>query len=124
MSFFSVVFLLTYYGRMEFAQLRRKIRLDKWTAVSMLFHSLFRILSNENPMKFIEMTGEQLAEIINDGELHISDLQSTGVTNTSIVRVNEHGDIEVRRTDKWDVIGGLLASFEDRIRQETGFDWA
>lgn len=75
-------------------------------------------------MKFIEMTGEKLAEIINDGELHIDDLEGAGIENSSIVRVNEHGDIEVRRADKWDVIGGLLGSFEDRIRKETGYDWA
>ena len=75
-------------------------------------------------MKFIEMTGEQLAEIVNDGELHIEDLESAGVYTNSIVRINEQGDIEVRRSDKWDVIGGLLGSFEERIRKETGCDWA
>jgi len=75
-------------------------------------------------MKFIEMTGEQLAEIVNDGELHIEDLESAGVYTNSIVRINEQGDIEVRRSNKWDVIGGLLGSFEERIRKETGFDWA
>jgi len=75
-------------------------------------------------MKFIEMTGEQLAEIVNDGELHIEDLESAGVYTNSIVRINEQGDIEVRRSNKWDVIGGLLGSFEERIRKETGCDWA
>lgn len=75
-------------------------------------------------MKFIEMSGEQLAEIVNDGELHIEDFSAAGVDNHSIVRVNEHGDIEIRRPHKWDVIGGLLGNFEDRIKKETGFDWA
>lgn len=75
-------------------------------------------------MKFIEMTGKQLNEIVNDGELHIQDLESAGVKEDSIVRINQHGDIEVRRPAKWDVIGGLLGSFEDRIRKKTGFDWA
>ena len=77
-----------------------------------------------NKMKFIEMTGEQLAEVINDGELHIADLASAGINDTSIVRVNQHGDIEVRRAHKWDVIGGLLGNFEDRVKQTTGFEWA
>ena len=75
-------------------------------------------------MKFIEMTGEQLAEIVNDGELQVEDIASTGVNDSSIVRINQHGDIEVRRSNKWDVIGGLLGSFEERIKKETGFDWA
>ena len=75
-------------------------------------------------MKFIEMTGEQLSEVINDGELHIEDLGSAGVNESSIVRINQHGDIEVRRPNKWDVIGGLLGNFEERVRQTTGFDWA
>ena len=74
-------------------------------------------------MKFIEMTGETLAEIINDGELHIEDLEDAGVSNDSIVRVNQHGDIEVRRPRKWDVIGGLLGNFEERILKTTGREW-
>lgn len=75
-------------------------------------------------MKFIEMSGATLESIINDGELHTPDLGAAGVNNDSIVRVNQQGDIEIRRANKWDVIGGLLGQFEDRIKQETGFDWA
>ncbi len=75
-------------------------------------------------MKFIEMTGKQLNEIINDGELHMTDLEGAGVNEASIIRVNQHGDIEVRRPAKWDVVGGLLGSFEDRIKKTTGFEWA
>ena len=75
-------------------------------------------------MKFIEMTGATLAEVLNDSEAQITDLESAGVKDDSIVRVNEHGDIEVRRPKKWDVIGGLLGNFDERIRQITGFDWA
>ena len=75
-------------------------------------------------MKFIEMTGESLRKIVTDGELHTSDLESAGVFDNSIVRVNEHGDIEFRKPHKWDVIGGLLGNFEERIKNETGFDWA
>lgn len=75
-------------------------------------------------MKFIEMTGKSLAEIVNDGELHTSDLEASGVTEHSIVRVNQHGDIEIRRPRKWDVIGGLLGEFEERLKGKTGIDWA
>ena len=75
-------------------------------------------------MKFIEMTGATLDLIINDGELHNKTLDDAGVSEISIVRVNQHGDIEVRRAHKWDVIGGLLGNFEERIKQTTGFDWA
>ena len=52
------------------------------------------------------------------------DLNSTGVEDDTIVRVNRQGDIEVRRTDRWDVIGGLLGNYEQRIKHETGLDWA
>jgi len=75
-------------------------------------------------MKFIEMTGEQLGSIINDGEIHGPDLLAVGVAPKTIVRVNQHGDIEVRRPERWDIIGGLIGSFDERIRRKTGFDWA
>jgi|TARA_B110000467_G_C18049779_1_gene330473 hypothetical protein len=75
-------------------------------------------------MKFIEMTGATLDEIINDGELHSQDLSAAAVVATSIVRINQQGDIEVRRPNKWGVIGGLLGDFEDRIQKTTGLDWA
>ncbi len=75
-------------------------------------------------MKFIEMTGETLDEIINDGELHSQDLSAAGGVISSIVRINQQGDIEVRRPNKWGVIGGLLGDFEDRIKKTTGLDWA
>ena len=74
-------------------------------------------------MRFIEMTGQTLALVINDGELHAPDLQVADVQPTSIVRVNEFGDIEVRRRDQWDVIGGLLGDYQERIQGITGFDW-
>jgi hypothetical protein len=75
-------------------------------------------------MKFIEMTGDTLDSIIDDGELHSKDLVGAGVKTDSIVRVNQQGDIEVRRANKWDVIGGLLGDFDERIKKTTGFDWA
>jgi hypothetical protein len=81
-------------------------------------------MPDKNQMKFIEMTGATLESVINDGELHTTDLIAAGVEDDSIVRVNQQGDIEVRRAQKWDVIGGLLGNFEERIKQTTGFDWA
>ncbi len=75
-------------------------------------------------MPFIEMSGKTLAAVIQDDELHINDLSSAGVTDETIVRVNRQGDIEVRRRDGWDVIGGLLGEFEHRIHDATGLDWA
>lgn len=76
-------------------------------------------------MKFIEMTGKVLREVLSDDErMRNLDLESAGVEPTTIVRINQQGDIEVRRPHKWDVIGGLLGNFEERIRRVTGFDWA
>ncbi|ADB17662.1 hypothetical protein Psta_2997 [Pirellula staleyi DSM 6068] len=75
-------------------------------------------------MKFIEMTGKTLRTLISDDELHGEDLSSAGVSDDTIVRVNEQGDIEVRRPDRWDVIGGLLGNYEVRMKKTTGMDWA
>ena len=75
-------------------------------------------------MKFIEMTGKILADIVSDNELQVSDLHSAGVFDETIVRVNQQGDIEVRRPERWDVIGGLLGDFEHRIKKRTGMKWA
>jgi hypothetical protein len=75
-------------------------------------------------MKFIEMTGKMLKDIVSDDELHIDDLSSAGIFDDTIIRVNEQGDIEVRRVDRWDVIGGLLGNYEDRMKKRTGIEWA
>lgn len=75
-------------------------------------------------MKFIEMTGKVLKEVIKEDELHMAEMGSAGVADDTIVRVNQQGDIEVRRTDRWDCIGGLLGNFEVRIKKRTGMDWA
>ena len=75
-------------------------------------------------MKFIEMTGKALVEIATDDELHLDDLRAAGVFEDTIVRINKQGDIEVRRPDRWDVIGGLLGDFGERIRKKTGMSWA
>jgi hypothetical protein len=75
-------------------------------------------------MSFIEMTGTTLERIVAEDELHHGDLAEAGVDGATIVRVNRQGDIEVRRPAGWDVIGGLLGEFEQRVRRETGLDWA
>ena len=81
-------------------------------------------MADTKEMQFLEMTGATLAELINDSEIQTQDLGSAGVDDGSIVRVNHHGDIELRRSNKWDIIGGLLGSFEERLKQITGLDWA
>ena len=75
-------------------------------------------------MKFIEMSGRTLAKILEDDELHQGDLKEADVSEDTVVRINQQGDIEVRRAREWDVIGGLLGDYEDRIRAATGLDWA
>ena len=75
-------------------------------------------------MPFIEMTGKRLMGIINPEELSADDLAAAGVSDESIVRVNQQGDIEVRRPSGWDVVGGLLGEFDRRLTRETGLDWA
>ena len=74
-------------------------------------------------MKFIEMTGKSLARIVNAGETKSMDLEADRVTEDTVVRVNEHGDIEVRRSDQWDLIGGLLGDYTSRVKQVTGLEW-
>jgi len=75
-------------------------------------------------MQFIEMTGATLKSLLTEDEMEPEDLAKAGVSDESIVRVNEHGDIEVRRPEGWDVVGGLLGDFADRIRGKTGIQWA
>lgn len=74
-------------------------------------------------MKFIELTGKALAEILSDNEISASDLKAAGVRDDTVVRINQQGDIEVRRRTCWDVVGGLLGEFEERIRKKTGMEW-
>ena len=75
-------------------------------------------------MMFIEMTGYCLTDIVKEDELNVGDLEAAGIHEKTIVRVNRQGDIEVRRSDSWYVIGGLLGYFSDRIKKKTGLDWA
>jgi hypothetical protein len=74
-------------------------------------------------MKFVELSGKTLQRIVSDDELHPNELAQLGVSDESIVRVNRQGDIEIRRSDRWEVIGGLLGEFEERIKKETGLEW-
>ena len=74
-------------------------------------------------MKFIEMTGKTLAAIVKDVEFTAAGLETSGVLDETIVRINEHGDIEIRHTNKWSVIGGLLGDYENRIKNRTGMEW-
>jgi len=75
-------------------------------------------------MKFIEMTGADLREMLHPDEMEDKDLHAAGVEDNSIIRINEHGDIEVRRAEGWDVIGGVLGEFKDRAKKASGVDWA
>ena len=74
-------------------------------------------------MQFIEMSGKTLQEIVSDDELHPDELVKLGVIDESVVRINRQGDIELRRSDRWDLIGGLLGEFENRIKNQTGLEW-
>lgn len=76
-------------------------------------------------MHFIEMTGKTLLRIVSrDGdEPSPLDLEEVGVNDESIIRVNRQGDIEIRRTRNWDLIGGLLGDYVARVQEETGLDW-
>lgn len=74
-------------------------------------------------MRFMEMTGKTLSQIVDNDELNHNNLEAAGVEDDTIVRINEHGDIEVRRPARWDVIGGLLGDYVDRVKVKTGLDW-
>jgi len=75
-------------------------------------------------MRFIEMSGAQLMSVLTENEASPNELKSAGLTDGCLVRVNQQGDIEVRRRDGWDVIGGLIGEFEKRIKKASGRDWA
>jgi hypothetical protein len=75
-------------------------------------------------MQFIEMTGKTLLRIVREDGPTPEELAEVGVTEESIVRINPQGDIELRRPDRWDLIGGLIGDFEVRVKRETELDWA
>jgi len=74
-------------------------------------------------MQFIEMSGKTLLRIVREEGPSPTELAEVGVTEESVVRINRQGDIEIRRPDRWDVIGGLLGDYEHRVKRETGLDW-
>ncbi|MGB9688160.1 hypothetical protein [Thermogutta sp.] len=75
-------------------------------------------------MEFIEMLGRQLLKVVTEGGPTPEELAKVGLKEDSIVRINRQGDIEIRRKDRWDLIGGLIGDFETRVKRETGLDWA
>jgi hypothetical protein len=75
-------------------------------------------------MKFIELTGAQLLAMLRPDEGDPEDLRGAGLGDETIARVNQQGDIELRRESEWDVIGGLLGDYEQRVKKATGLDWA
>jgi len=75
-------------------------------------------------MQFIEMTGKKLLEVVGPDEIPPEQLRAAGLNDDSLVRINLQGDIELRRPDRWDVIGGLLGDYQDRVKQATGLTWA
>jgi hypothetical protein len=75
-------------------------------------------------MQFIEMSGKLLLAIVEKDGPSPEELARAGVTDDSLIRVNRQGDIEIRRHDRWDIVGGLLGDFEGRIKRATGLDWA
>jgi hypothetical protein len=97
----------------------------------MMDKAVFFLSNRNNPprwreaqaMQFIEMSGKTLRQLVNDSELQPQELTRLGVNDESVVRINPQGDIELRRGDRWDVIGGLLGEFEARIKRETGLEW-
>ena len=74
-------------------------------------------------MQFIELAGKTLFEMQGVDGLSVDELKKLGMTDVSVVRINRQGDIELRRADRWDVIGGLLGDYEHRLRSATGMDW-
>jgi hypothetical protein len=75
-------------------------------------------------MQFIEMSGAQLMSVLSENEASPEELKAAGLTDQCLVRINQQGDIEVRRRDGWDVIGGLIGEFEKRVKKASGRDWA
>lgn len=75
-------------------------------------------------MKFIEVTGTQLRSFVFLDESIRKDIEAANLEDHSILRVNQQGDIEIRRHDRWDLIGGLLGEFEPQLHEATGLDWA
>ena len=74
--------------------------------------------------KYIEINGRVLLSLLEQDEVAPEALRRAGLTDTCLVRVNLQGDIEVRRHDRWDVIGGLTGKFGPRVELASGRTWA
>ncbi len=75
-------------------------------------------------MKFIEMRGKTLLHLVEPEMLDPAELRAAGLDDDSLVRINPQGDIELRKRDRWEIIGGLLGEYVERVRAETGLDFA
>lgn len=73
---------------------------------------------------FIELTGKTLLDVVNEGEIDLKQLHDSGVVGDSILRINRHGEIELRCRSSWMLVGGLIGNFEERLSKLTGLDWA
>lgn len=74
--------------------------------------------------EFIELTGKTLLDVVNEGEVDFAQLHSSGVKGDSILRINRHGEIELRCKSSWMLVGGLIGNFEERLMNLTGLDWS
>ena len=79
---------------------------------------------NQMRSEFIELTGKTLLDVVNEGEVDLGQLHEAGVTGDSVLRINRHGEIELRCKRSWMLVGGLIGNFEDRLMNLTGLDWA
>ncbi len=73
--------------------------------------------------QFIELTGKTLLDVVNEGEVDFKQLHEAGVRGDSILRINRHGEIELRGKANWILVGGLIGNFEERLMNLTGLDW-
>ena len=73
--------------------------------------------------QFIELTGKTLLDVVNEGEIDFKQLHDAGVRGDSILRINRHGEIELRGKSKWILVGGLIGNFDERLMELTGLDW-
>jgi hypothetical protein len=73
-------------------------------------------------MKFIEMSGKTLLKLVSAEEMKA--VRAAGITEHSLVRINQQGDLEVRQQAAWGIIGGLIGDYESRVKKTTGLDWA
>ncbi|MFK8110942.1 MAG: hypothetical protein AB8B91_02000 [Rubripirellula sp.] len=74
--------------------------------------------------EFIELTGKTLLDVVNEGEIDLGQLHEAGVVGDSILRINRHGEIELRTKSTWQLVGGLIGNFEERLVNMTGLDWS